>query len=249
VHDQRQSGRSTETVLLRLRQVEGREWWLWGLAVTVTLILTFGILSLTFPGFHLPTDRVYSLSLREWVRGLVALVLLFDIYTVYQHLQLQRMRRQLAERDRLFQLISENAADMIAVIDHSGHRLYNSPAYQKILGYSQDELIATSPLEQIHPDDRARVVGAAEKASLTGCGERLEYRIRHKDGSWRVLESTSSVIRGPKGEAEELVDERQCLLKPLYISAVSSPDEPVWAESIIGAACELAGVSIPGGFR
>jgi len=205
VHDQRQSGRSTETVLLRLRQVEGREWWLWGLAVTVTLILTFGILSLTFPGFHLPTDRVYSLSLREWVRGLVALVLLFDIYTVYQHLQLQRMRRQLAERDRLFQLISENAADMIAVIDHSGHRLYNSPAYQKILGYSQDELIATSPLEQIHPDDRARVVGAAEKASLTGCGERLEYRIRHKDGSWRVLESTSSVIRGPKGEAEELV--------------------------------------------
>jgi diguanylate cyclase (GGDEF)-like protein/PAS domain S-box-containing protein len=191
--------------LPRLRQVEGREWWLWGLAVIVTLMLTAGILSLTFPGFHLPTDRVHSLSLREWVRGLAALVLLFDIYTVYQHLQLQRMRRQLAERDRLFQLISENAADMIAVVDQDGRRLYNSPAYQKILGYTQDELIATSPLEQIHPDDRARVLGAAKKASLTGCGERLEYRIRHKDGTWRVLESTSSAIRGPKGEAEGLV--------------------------------------------
>src|SRR5580698_7791263 len=134
----------------RLRQVEGREWWLWGLAVVVTMVLTLGILSLTFPGFHLPTDRVHSLSLREWVRGLAALVLLFDIYTVYQHLQLQRMRRHMAARDRLFQLISENAADMIAVVDQNGLRLYNSPAYQKILGYTQDELIATSALEQVH---------------------------------------------------------------------------------------------------
>src|ERR1700685_3243510 len=83
----------------RLRQVEGREWWLWGFAVLVTLVLTFGILSLTFPGFHLPTDGVHSLSLKEWVRGLAALVLLFDIYTVYQHLQLNRMRRRLEEGD------------------------------------------------------------------------------------------------------------------------------------------------------
>src|SRR5260370_21734279 len=94
---------------------------------------------------------------------------------------------------------------MIAVVDKDGHRLYNSPAYEKALGYSRTELIATSPLEQIHPADRARVLGAAEKASLTGIGDRLEYRIRHKDGSWRVLESTSSAIRGPKGEAEGLV--------------------------------------------
>ena len=96
----------SEPSLSRLRQVEGREWWLWGFAVSVTLVLTFGILSLTFPGFHLATDKIYTLSLREWVRGLAALVLLFDIYTIYQHLQLQRMRHRLAERDRLFQLIS-----------------------------------------------------------------------------------------------------------------------------------------------
>jgi len=195
----------TEPALPRMHKVEGREWWLWGFAVAVTLVLTFGIVALTLPGFYLPTDELHSLSLKEWVRGLATLVLLFDIYTVYQHVQLHRMRRRLAERDRLFQLISENAADMIAVVDKDGHRLYNSPAYEKVLGYSRAELIATSPLEQVHPDDRARVLGAAEKASLTGVGERLEYRIRHKDGSWRVLESTASAIRGPEGEAEGLV--------------------------------------------
>ena len=196
---------SAKPTALRIRQVEGREWWLWGSAVAVTLVLTFGILSLTFPGFHLPTDNAYSLSLKEWVRALAALVLLFDIYTVYQHWQLQRIRRKLAQREQLFQLITENAADMIAVIDRNGQRLYNSPAYQKVLGYGPEELAATSSMDQIHPDDRARVLEASAKARNTGRGERLEYRIRHKDGSWLFLESTASAIRSPEGENDGLV--------------------------------------------
>ena len=216
---------SSQPVLPPIRQVEGREWWLWGFAVAVTLLLTLAIISLSFPDSLLLKDKVYSLNLREWVRALTSLVLLFEIYTIYQHFQLQRVRRQLAERDRLFQLISENAADMIAVTDGHGRRIYNSPAYQKILGYSQDELNSTSPLEQIHPDDRPRVLGAAEKARLTGQGERLEYRILHKDGSWRVLESTASVIRGARGEAEGLVivnrdiTERKCAEEALAHNA------------------------------
>jgi len=187
-----------------MRQVEGREWWLWGSAVAVTLALTFGILSLALPGLHSPDDT-YSLNLKEWVRGLAALVLLFDIYTIYQRRQLQRIRRQWAEREQIFQLITENAADMIAVIDRNGKRLYNSPAYQKILGYAPEELAATSSMDQIHPDDLARVLEASAKANSTGRGERLEYRIRHKDGSWRFLESTASAIRSPEGDTNGLV--------------------------------------------
>jgi PAS domain S-box-containing protein len=196
---------SIDSIPTPIHQVEGREWWLWGFAVAVTLVLTFGILSLTFSRFHLPSDDFYFLSLKEWVRGLAALVLLFDIYTVYQHLQLQRIRRRLAERERLFHLITENAADMIAVVDRDGNRLYNSPAYERILGYRADELAGTSSVEQVHPDDRARILEAAQKAHLTGQGERLEYRIRHKDGSWRVLESAASAIPGSNGETEGLV--------------------------------------------
>jgi predicted signal transduction protein with EAL and GGDEF domain len=60
-------------------------------------------------------------------------------------------------------------------------------------------------MDQIHPDDRARVMEASVKASKTGRGKRLEYRIRHKDGSWRFLESTASAIRSPQGEINGLV--------------------------------------------
>ena len=198
------SGSKTTIPAVHMRQVEGREWWLWGSAVAVTLVLTFGILSLALPGLHSPDDT-YSLNLKEWVRGLAALVLLFDIYTIYQRQQLQRIRRQLAEREQIFQLITENAADMIAVIDRDGRRIYNSPAYQTILGYAPEELAATSSTDQIHPDDLARVMEASAKANSTGRGERLEYRIRHKDGSWRFLESTASGIRSPEGDTNGLV--------------------------------------------
>ena len=195
----------SERTPVQLRRIEGREWWLWGFAVAVTLLLTFAIVSFTFPWFHITAGEQYWRDLQDWVRGLAALVLLFDIYTIYQHLQLHRIRRQLAEHDQLFRLISDNAADMIALVDRDGRRLYNSPAYQKVLGYTAEELQRTSALEQVHPDDRPRVLEAADKARLTGQGETLEYRIRHKDGSWRILESTASAIRNSKGETEKLV--------------------------------------------
>src|SRR5450432_3106 len=196
---------SPESIPTQMRQIEGREWSLWGFTIAVTLALTFGIVSFTFPWFRWNKDAQYWFDLREWVRGLAALVLLFDFYTIYQHLQLHRIRRQLAERDQLFQLISENAADMIALVDSTGKRIYNSPAYHHILGYSAEELKSTSSIEQIHPDDRQRVLEAANKARSTGQGQRTEYWIRHKDGSWRILESTASAIRNAKGETEKLV--------------------------------------------
>ncbi|PYU60150.1 MAG: hybrid sensor histidine kinase/response regulator, partial [Acidobacteria bacterium] len=124
---------------------------------------------------------------------------------IYQHLLIYRIRRQLVEREGLFHLISENAADMIAVVDMEGRQLYNSLSFQKALGYSPEELQASSSFEQIHPDDRDRVKQAAEDARRSGIGKTLEYRVRHKNGTWLVLESTSSVIRNANGDPEKLV--------------------------------------------
>jgi PAS domain S-box-containing protein len=186
---------------LKINQIEGREWWLWGFAVIVTLSLTAGIIFLTFFDHDSGISAQYWTGLKDWVRGLAALVLLFDIYTMYQHLQLQRVRRQLAEHDELFQLITENAADMIAVVDS----LYNSPAYSKVLGYSEEELSSSSAIDQIHPSDRERVLQAAAKARASGRGQRLEYRMRHKNGDWRILESTASPIQNGNGHLERLV--------------------------------------------
>jgi PAS domain S-box-containing protein len=140
---------------------------------------------------------------REAWSGLLlgALVILL----AYQQWRLYEFRQQAVKREELFRIVAENAADMIALVDVKGRRLYNSPAYKKILGYSADELGKTSAFEQIHPDDRFKVLDAAREARNTGVGKKLEYRIRHKDGQWRVLESTASTIKNERGEVEKLV--------------------------------------------
>ena len=178
---------------------------MWAGAFVITLLLTLGLASFLLPEIHDLHDFLSLSLLPQALRGLVGLVFIFDLYTIYQHLLIYRIRRELVNREELFHLISENAADLIAVVDMEGKRLFNSLSYQRVLGYSPEELQASSTLEQIHPDDRERVREAAEDARLSGTGKTLEYRIRHKDGTWLVLESTSSVIRSANGAPEKLV--------------------------------------------
>ncbi|PYV49035.1 MAG: response regulator receiver protein [Acidobacteria bacterium] len=195
------SPRSRGINSLKIHQIEGREWWLWGFAVIVTLALTAGIVFLTFFDQNSGISRQYWTDLRDWVRGLAALVLMFDIYTMYQHMQLQRVRRQLIERDELFQLITENAADMIAVVDAAGNRLYNSPAYEKVLGYSGAELSAGSSVDQIHPSDRERVLQAAANARSTASP------IQNGNGNMEKLVIVNRDITERK-HAEEMLEHR-----------------------------------------
>jgi PAS domain S-box-containing protein len=188
-----------------MRRVERREWLLWSSAILVTLLLTLGILSFSFPMLREYSGSFDSLHLSVAIRGLVGLVLLFDLYTIYQQVQIYRIRHQLVEREELFRLISENAADMIAVVDSSGRRLYNSPAYARILGYSNEELASTSFFEQVHPDDRQVAEQAAKEATSGSEGRTVQYRMRHKDGSWHVIESGASAILNAQKQVEKLV--------------------------------------------
>ncbi len=103
---------------------------------------------------YLLTEMTTSLSLisfPSWfLRGhwleLAGLALVPYVYIAYQRLRYRR-------RNELFRVVSENAADMIALVEVTGKRLYNSPAYEKVLGYSAKELAATASLDQVHPEE------------------------------------------------------------------------------------------------
>jgi diguanylate cyclase (GGDEF)-like protein/PAS domain S-box-containing protein len=136
---------------------------------------------------------------------LLLLCAALGLVVVFQRVKLSLIQREAKNRAELFRLITENAADMIALVDVKGRRLYNSPAYRRTLGYSPAELGETHAFEQIHPEDRYKVLQASREAREAGSGKRLEYRIRHKDGTWRIFESTASGIRNDKGEVEKLV--------------------------------------------
>lgn len=187
------------------RKNERRQYWLWATAIFISILLTLTASSLAFALLHAEGEVFYFLETRQAVDGLLGLVLLFDVYVIYQQVQNRRISQMLTEQYEIFKVIGQNAADMIAVVDIEGHRLYNSPSYQQVLGYSPEELASTGSLDQIHPDDRRLVQEAAKQACQGGKGKSLEYRFRHKDGSWRILESTASVVRNASEKPEKLV--------------------------------------------
>jgi diguanylate cyclase (GGDEF)-like protein len=81
----------------KLRRLERRDWGLWWAAVTVILLLTAAVVSLSLPALLRETDHFFQFNLQMGVRGLVGLVLLFNLYTVYQQMLIKRMRKDMAE--------------------------------------------------------------------------------------------------------------------------------------------------------
>lgn len=79
-----------------LRRLERRDWWLWCAAVVVMLFLTLGIISLSAPGVVKDSDRYFQFNLNLAVRALVGLVLLFNIYTLFQQVLIKRLRKEMS---------------------------------------------------------------------------------------------------------------------------------------------------------
>ena len=194
-----------QTIRTGMQRIQRKEWWLWSSAAVITLLLTFGLLSFTIAWLHATKVEIGNLDVTPTPQGLIGLVFLFYVYVVYQQLQIYRIRRRLLEREELFRLITENAADMIAVVDENGGRIYNSPSYGRILGYSVDDLRNTDLSDQVHPDDLLVVTEAAAHARATGVGRQIEYRMRDKSDHWHVLESTASALLDSAGKYRGLV--------------------------------------------
>jgi len=116
----------------------------------------------------------------------------------------KRANEALQRSEEQFRLIMENLADLVALVDVNGRRLYNSPSYQAILGNPR-KLLGSSSFEQIHPDDQARVKEAFEETVRSGVGHRLEYRLLDVDKQPRHIESQGSVIRDAQGKPAQVV--------------------------------------------
>lgn len=81
-----------------LSKIEKRDWWVWGYSIFVILLLTFTIISFILPTLGEGANTRFRMKASEAIFGLVALVVIFNVYVVYQQTLIKRLRRQLAER-------------------------------------------------------------------------------------------------------------------------------------------------------
>jgi len=92
-----------------------------------------------------------------------------------------------------FRSLIENSLDGIMILNADGTIRYQSPTYERLLGFEADERIGTSFLDRIHPDDAQRVVDTFAQFLEKGRGiTYAEVRAQHKDGSWRDIEAVGN---------------------------------------------------------
>ncbi|HEX5228886.1 MAG TPA: response regulator [Bryobacteraceae bacterium] len=126
----------------------------------------------------------------------------------------------LERREEHYRSLIEYSMDLISILNLDGTIRYVSPSHERILGYPLDELVGRNVLSFIHPQDKARVQAAMAHGNS---GRPLECRVRHTDGSWRVLESFSrdlSHVAGVNGMVVNARDitERKHLEEQLHHS-------------------------------
>lgn len=81
-----------------MHQMDRHQWRLWSYAIMVSLLLLIAVASFAFPTLLSGEDSDYSFFLNHAIRGLVGMVLVFNVYVIYQQLQISRIRRQLTDQ-------------------------------------------------------------------------------------------------------------------------------------------------------
>ena len=108
-------------------------------------------------------------------------------------------RKQAAEElkksETLFRSITENAFDMISLLDMSGHYVYCNPSYPFSLGYEKNELLGRSAFDLVHPDDRPEIQRSFETARQNKIeNHTFELRLLHKNGSIKWVNHRATLL-------------------------------------------------------
>jgi len=156
------------------------------------------------------TETVIS-SIPVWVKdtGLIGggLVLFFFLTSVIARREVRRktveLEREIQERkqaqlelessEKYFRALTENSSDGIGVISEHGMVVYQSPASFRILGFTLEELTSQDVFKFVHPDDQGKSLGLfAQLIENPGISVATQIRYRHKDGTWRWMETVGT---------------------------------------------------------
>ncbi|MEO7033575.1 MAG: diguanylate cyclase [Polyangiaceae bacterium] len=149
--------------------------------------------------------------------ALTILLSLLSLLSVNRDVEsLRRTADELATSEEYFRLLAENSSDLVRTHDLHEKPLYVSPSVERLLGYTPEEFLAFPPLALVHPEDAHRLAPDLEFPISERLKQApLEYRIRHKDGTYRWLEvnfasrrDSEGNITGVQSSARDVTDRR-----------------------------------------
>jgi PAS domain S-box-containing protein len=118
----------------------------------------------------------------------------------------QRTALALEESERRYRTVIDQTGQIVYDVDLASGAIqwFGSEAVPAITGYTPEEFRRVDLMrlaELFHPDDRARARTLFERRQQTGGPYHLEYRIRHKHGSYRLIEDVGVFLLDEAGRA------------------------------------------------
>jgi PAS domain S-box-containing protein len=101
------------------------------------------------------------------------------------------------EDHRWLRSVVDNSSEIVTIVDPDGTLRYASPAFGRVLGHDPEEAVGTmNVLDLVHLDDLPHVLEETEAALSKGgvVTNKAEYRFRHRDSSWRWMESVGTYL-------------------------------------------------------
>lgn len=127
-------------------------------------------------------------------------LLFFSERTDRRHLQ-----EQLRESEDVRRVLEGTTTEVIIRTTPEGIITYASPASEGLNGYKPEEILGRSAYDFMHPDEVERLVRTHEAILAQGALHVFEHRLRHKDGTWKILETRARAVRHPEtGEILEI---------------------------------------------
>lgn len=117
--------------------------------------------------------------------------------------------RQLLRSERRLRALTDNAWDVVHTVGPDRTIGYVSPSVERVLGFTPAELVGRPHGGLVHPDDVAAAEAALQPPTGPGDSRRtLTLRARHKDGSWRDVESIVQLIPDEDGTLSAIIHTR-----------------------------------------
>ena len=102
---------------------------------------------------------------------------------------LEQANVALEESEQRFRSLVQNAPDLITVVDIKTGVLYQSPSVKRVLGFEAEEFTGVRLSTIVHEEDLQTLVAFIhQQVSKPDEVARVEVRLRHRDGNWRLLE-------------------------------------------------------------
>lgn len=118
--------------------------------------------------------------------------------------ELKEAEEKLRQSEERYRLVVENTSDLILLCDAQGTKVYVSPSFKSVLGYTTDEVLQMPDLTFIHPDDL--LLAQTLMADVAkGKVRQAIYRYHHKDGQWLIFETRGAPIFDQEGQPSLLV--------------------------------------------